>query len=76
MQTVPRGHVCGETARRDFVLDLLSEQFTKTEAEAVFETLVSWIRACGLFRYSREQDRFRPGDGPGDALESEEDDQG
>ncbi len=56
----------------DFVLDLLSEQFTQPEAEAMFETLVSWIRACGLFRYSREQDRFRAGD----ALESDEDDPG
>ena len=53
----------------DFVLDLLSEQFTQPEAEAMFETLVSWIRACGLFRYSREQDRFRAGD----AFEAEED---
>ncbi len=52
----------------DFVLDLLSEQFTQPEAEAMFETLVSWIRACGLFRYSREQDRFRAGD----ALEQQE----
>ena len=55
----------------DFVLDLLSEQFTQPEAEAMFETLVSWIRACGLFRYSREQDRFRAGD----ALEQQEDGQ-
>ena len=55
----------------DFVLDLLSEQFTQPEAEAMFETLVSWIRACGLFRYSREQDRFRAGD----AFEAEEDSQ-
>lgn len=55
----------------DFVLDLLSEQFTQPEAEAMFETLVSWIRACGLFRYSREQDRFRAGD----AFEAEEDGQ-
>ena len=52
----------------DFVLDLLSEQFTQPEAEAMFDTLVSWIRACGLFRYSREQDRFRAAD----ALEIEE----
>ena len=52
----------------DFVLDLLSDQFTQPEAEAMFETLVSWIRACGLFRYSREQDRFRAAD----ALEIEE----
>jgi hypothetical protein len=37
----------------------------------MFETLVSWIRACGLFRYSREQDRFRAGD----ALEQQEDGQ-
>jgi len=55
----------------DFVLDLLSEQFTQPEAEAMFETLVSWIRACGLFRYSREQDRFRASD----ASEAEEDSQ-
>jgi hypothetical protein len=25
----------------------------------VFETFVSWTRSCGLFRYNREQDRFR-----------------
>ena len=49
-----RGEVEG-----DEVLDLLNEQFTGPEAEAVFETFVSWTRSCGLFRYNREQDRFR-----------------
>lgn len=49
-----RGEVEG-----DEVLDLLNEQFTGPEADAVFETFVSWTRSCGLFRYNREQDRFR-----------------
>jgi NitT/TauT family transport system ATP-binding protein len=66
LEASPKAEVEG-----DFVLDLLSEQFTQPEAEAMFETLVSWIRACGLFRYSREQDRFRAGD----ALEQQEDGQ-
>ena len=66
LEASPKAEVEG-----DFVLDLLSEQFTQLEAEAMFETLVSWIRACGLFRYSREQDRFRAGD----ALEQQEDGQ-
>jgi NitT/TauT family transport system ATP-binding protein len=57
LEASPKAEVEG-----DFVLDLLSEQFTQPEAEAMFETLVSWIRACGLFRYSREQDRFRASD--------------
>jgi hypothetical protein len=43
----------------DRVLDRLSEEYTRTEAEAMFDTFVSWVRSCGLFRYSREQDRFR-----------------
>ena len=64
LEASPKAEVEG-----DFVLDLLSEQFTQPEAEAMFETLVSWIRACGLFRYSREQDRFRASD----ALEAVED---
>ena len=51
-----RGEVEG-----DSVLDLLNEQFTNKEAEAIFETFVSWTRSCGLVRYSREQDRFRTG---------------
>ncbi len=51
-----RGVVDGDT-----VLDRLSEQYTVSEAEAMFETFVSWVRSCGLFRYSREQDRFRSG---------------
>ena len=66
LEASPKAEVEG-----DFVLDLLSEQFTQPEAEAMFETLVSWIRACGLFRYSREQDRFRAGD----ALEQQQDGQ-
>ena len=66
LEASPKAEVEG-----DFVLDLLSEQFTQPEAEAMFETLVSWIRACGLFRYSREQDRFRARD----ALEQQEDGQ-
>ena len=66
LEASPKAEVEG-----DFVLDLLSEQFTQPEAEAMFETLVSWIRACGLLRYSREQDRFRAGD----ALEQQEDGQ-
>ena len=66
LEASPKAEVEG-----DFVLDLLSEQFTQPEAEAMFETLVSWIRACGLFRYSREQDRFRASD----ALENGQDGQ-
>ncbi len=50
----PRGEVDGDT-----VLARLNEQFTGQEAEAVFDTFISWTRSCGLFRYNREQDRFR-----------------
>jgi len=54
LEASPRGEVEGDT-----VLELLNEQFTRTEAAAVFETLVSWTRSCGLYRYNREQDVFR-----------------
>lgn len=54
LEASPRGEVEG-----DSVLELLNEQFTRTEAAAVFGTLVSWTRSCGLFRYNREQDMFR-----------------
>ncbi|MCP9848539.1 AAA-associated domain-containing protein [Cyanobium sp. Morenito 9A2] len=54
LEASPRGEVEGGT-----VLEQLSEQFTGQEAEAVFDTVISWTRSCGLFRYNREQDRFR-----------------
>jgi len=54
MEASPRLEVEGES-----MLDLLNEQFTRSEADAVFETLVSWTRSCGLYRYNREQDVFR-----------------
>lgn len=41
------------------MLERLNEQFTGQEAEAVFDTFISWTRSCGLFRYSREQNRFQ-----------------
>ena len=54
LEASPRGEVEG-----DSVLELLNEQFTRSEAAAVFGTLVSWTRSCGLYRYNREQDMFR-----------------
>jgi NitT/TauT family transport system ATP-binding protein len=50
----PRGEVDGDT-----VLARLNEQFTDQEADVVFDTFISWTRSCGLFRYNREQDRFK-----------------
>jgi len=49
-----RGEVDGDT-----VLARLNEQFTDQEADEVFDTFISWTRSCGLFRYNREQDRFK-----------------
>jgi NitT/TauT family transport system ATP-binding protein len=54
LEASPRGEVDGDT-----VLERLNEQFTGQEAEAAFDTFISWTRSCGLFRYNREQDRFR-----------------
>ncbi len=54
LEASPRGEVAG-----DSVLELLNEQFTRSEAAAVFGTLVSWTRSCRLLRYNREQDVFR-----------------
>nr|WP_255380883.1 AAA-associated domain-containing protein [Synechococcus sp. 1G10] len=54
LEASPRAEVEGDT-----VLERLNEQFTGQEAEAVFDTFISWTRSCGLFRYSREQDLFR-----------------
>ena len=54
LEASPRAEVEGERE-----LELLNEQFTRTEAAAVFATLVSWTRSCGLYRYNRERDVFR-----------------
>lgn len=54
MAQLPETGVDGDT-----VLDRLNEQFTDQEAEVVSDSFISWTRSCGLFRYNREQDRFK-----------------
>ena len=54
LEASSRGEADGDT-----LLARLNEQFTDQEAEVIFDTFISWTRSCGLFRYNREQDRFR-----------------
>jgi NitT/TauT family transport system ATP-binding protein len=43
---------------KDFLLDILDEQFSDAEAERQFETLVDWGRYAQLFEYDRDKERL------------------
>jgi NitT/TauT family transport system ATP-binding protein len=43
---------------KDFLLDILDEHFSASEAERQFETLVDWGRYALLFEYDADQERL------------------
>jgi len=43
---------------KDFLLDILDEHFSASEAERQFETLVDWGRYAQLFEYDRDEERL------------------
>jgi NitT/TauT family transport system ATP-binding protein len=43
---------------KEFLLDILDEQFSAAEAERQFETLVDWGRYAQLFEYDRDKERL------------------
>jgi NitT/TauT family transport system ATP-binding protein len=43
---------------REFILDILDEHFSATEALRQFETLVDWARYAQLFEYDADQERI------------------
>jgi NitT/TauT family transport system ATP-binding protein len=45
---------------KEFLLDILDEHFSATEAERQFETLVDWGRYAQLFEYDRDEERLYP----------------
>jgi NitT/TauT family transport system ATP-binding protein len=44
--------------RKDFLLDILDEHFSETEAERQFQTLVDWGRYAQLFEYDAVEERL------------------
>ena len=43
---------------KDFLLDILDEHFSETEAEKQFQTLVDWGRYAQLFEYDADEERL------------------
>ena len=43
---------------KDFVLDILDEHFSASEAEHQFDTLVDWGRYAQLFEYDADEERL------------------
>jgi NitT/TauT family transport system ATP-binding protein len=43
---------------KDFLVDILDEHFSASEAEKQFETLVDWGRYAQLFEYDRDEERL------------------
>jgi len=43
---------------RDFLLDILDEHFSQSEAERQFSTLVDWGRYAQLFEYDADEERL------------------
>jgi NitT/TauT family transport system ATP-binding protein len=45
---------------KEFLLDILDEHFSESEAERQFETLVNWGRYAQLFTYDADEERLYP----------------
>ena len=43
---------------KDFLLDILDEHFSDTEAERQFQTLVDWGRYAHVFEYDAVEERL------------------
>jgi len=48
----------GDSIEKDFLLDILDEHFSESEAEKQFETLVDWGRYAQLFEYDADTERL------------------
>ena len=44
--------------RKDFLVDILDEHFSESEAEKQFQTLVDWGRYAQLFEYDSDEERL------------------
>ncbi len=44
--------------RKDFLLDILDEHFSESEAEKQFQTLMDWGRYAQLFEYDSDEERL------------------
>ena len=52
------GHKKDGRIGKDFVVDILDEHFSASEAERQFETLVDWGRYAQLFEYDADEERL------------------
>jgi NitT/TauT family transport system ATP-binding protein len=43
---------------KDFLVDILDEHFSESEAEKQFQTLVDWGRYAQLFEYDSDEERL------------------
>lgn len=43
---------------KDFLLDILDEHFSASEAERQFQTIVDWGRYAQLFEYDADEERL------------------
>ena len=43
---------------KEFVLDILDEHFSESEAQKQFQTLVDWGRYAQLFEYDADEERL------------------
>ncbi len=43
---------------KDFLLDILDEHFSESEAERQFQTVVDWGRYAQLFEYDADEERL------------------
>ncbi len=57
---------------KDFLLDILDEHFSESEAERQFETLVHWGRYAQLFEYDANEERLYPSEHAAEDEESSE----
>ena len=44
--------------RKEFLLDILDEHFSDSEAEKQFQTIVDWGRYARLFEYDADEERL------------------
>ncbi len=56
---------------KDFLLDILDEHFSESEAERQFQTLVDWGRYAQLFEYDSSEERLYKADADEDQMAEE-----
>jgi NitT/TauT family transport system ATP-binding protein len=59
---------------KEFLLDILDEHFSESEAERQFQTLVDWGRYAQLFEYDADEERLnKVEEEPGEATPDKHD---